>query len=90
MEILRTAGLGKKKIVFSNKKAVHGELSSKIETQYLKVKDGGGFELLRAIGSSNGVRPLQSIPFRSWGYSIPYLRECVCVGQANYLTNKHK
>ena len=62
MEILRTAGLGKKKIVFSNKKADHGELSSKIESQYLKVKDGGGFELLRAIGSSNGVRHCNQFP----------------------------
>ena len=33
MEVLRRAGLGKKKIVFPNKKTDHGELSSKIESQ---------------------------------------------------------
>ena len=82
MEVLRRAGLGKKKIVFPNRKADHGELSSKIESEYLKLKDGGGFELLRAIGGGSGVRPLQPIPFGSSGYSIPYLRESVCVGQA--------
>ena len=72
MEVLRRAGLGKKKIVFPNKKTDHGELSSKIESQQLKLKDGGCFELLRAIGGGGGVWPLQPIPIGSSGYSIPY------------------
>ena len=35
----------------------------------------------RVIGGDSGVRPLQAIPFGSSGYSIPYLRASVCVGQ---------
>ena len=46
--------------------------------KYPKLKDGGGFQLLQALGGGGGVRSLDLIMPGQDGYSIPYLRETQC------------
>ena len=50
--------------------------------KYPKLRDGGGFQLLRALGGGGGVRCLDLIIPGQDGYSIPYLHETQCLGQA--------
>ena len=75
---LQGVGLGRKTIV-SNRTDQAITFVEKLESIYPKLKDGGGFELLRS-GPSNKdlvvITPLAS------GYSVPYLRELSGLGQA--------
>lgn len=49
---LKAAGLGEKKIVFSNKNGSFEHVRSTLENQFPKLKDlQGGFEILRAAGA---------------------------------------
>lgn len=82
MDQLRKAGLGKRKIVFPNKDADHYGLVKHLEAGYPKLKSGGGFELLKGVGGGSGARSLESLPLGPNGYSIRYLRETLCIGQA--------
>ena len=82
LERLRLAGLGRKKLVFPSKNANFQEFANILVEKYPKLKDGGGFQLLRAIGGGGGVRSLDPIPPGIEGYSIPYLQESQCLGQA--------
>ena len=82
LEKLRQAGLGRKKIVFPNKNAGYTAFSEILMEKYPKLRDGGGFQLLRAPGGGGGVRSLDLIMPGQDGYSIPYLRETQCLGQA--------
>ena len=82
LEKLRQAGLGRRKIVFPNKNAGFKAFSEVLMEKYPKLRDGGGFQLLRALGGGGGVRYLELIIPGQDGYSIPYLRETQCLGQA--------
>ena len=82
LEKLRQAGLGRRKIVFPNKNAGFTAFSDVIMEKYPKLRDGGGFQLLRALGGGGGKRHLDLIIPGKDGYSIPYLRETQCLGQA--------
>lgn len=74
---LKDAGLGRKRLVFPDKKALFIKVKHVLETEYLKLKaQDGAFEFLRAEGGGSN-RPLCLIPIPSVGYSIPYLKEMV-------------
>lgn len=75
MEVLMRAGLGKMKLVFPNKKATHSEVCSFLNEKFPRLKDGGGFEVLRAVGGGGGSRALHIIPPGKDGYSLPYIKE---------------
>ena len=74
---LQSAGLGRKKIVFSHKDDGL-KFNNTLESAYPKLKLGGGFEILRS-GSKNN---LVLIPAPVSGYSVPYLRDYSGLGQA--------
>lgn len=63
------------RLVFPNRKASHRELQEFLESKYLKLKAGGGFEVLRAHGGGGGQRSLILLPTGHEGYSVPYLKE---------------
>ena len=72
---LKDAGLGRKQIVFPDKKASFVKVKSVLETEFPKLKSqDGAFEFLRAEGGGN-ARQLCLIPIPSEGYNIPYLKE---------------
>ena len=72
------AGLGKKKIVFPDKRGDFKKLRATLEKEYPKLtSQRGAFELLRA--DKGGLsRPLVQIAMeQKGGYSIPYLKDVV-------------
>ena len=79
---LQKAGLGKRKVVFPHKNADHDGFMNIIEKEYPKIKEGGGIELLRAVGGGGGQRKLEVLSSGPRGYSIEYLRNIICIGQA--------
>ena len=81
LDMLRRAGLVKRKIVFPVKDANHEGFVKHLEATYPKLKCGGGCELLKGIGGGSGARSLESLPIGPNGYSIRYLREILCIGQ---------
>ena len=48
LELLRNAGLGKKKLVFKNKDAGHDEVCKQLKMEYPQLESVGGFILQRA------------------------------------------
>ena len=75
---LQFAGLGRKKIVLGSKdNAV--KVKEKLEEAFPKLKDGGGFEVLR---SGPLKRLLLLKPPLATGYSVKYLRDDCGLGQA--------
>lgn len=79
---LQKAGLGKRKVVFPNKNANHDDFLDILQKEYPKLKEGGGIELLRAVGGGGGQRKLEVLSPGQQGYTIPYLRGTICIGQA--------
>lgn len=77
---LLQAGLGKRKLVCPNKNASHSEFQAFVESEFPKLKAGGGFELLRAAGGGGGKRKLQIVPPGCEGYNVPYVRGVVGSG----------
>lgn len=75
---LQDAGLGRKTIVFHRKDQPLA-FAEKVESVYPKLKDAGGFELLRS-GPSN--KDLVVITPPASGYSVAFLRESSGLGQA--------
>ena len=72
---LKDAGLGRKRIVFPDKKASFVKVKSVLETEFPKLKSqDGAFEFLRAEGGGN-ARQLCLIPIPPEGYNIPYLKD---------------
>ena len=69
-EISRRAGLGEKKITF-RKDASASEVVTELEEAYPKLKQGGGFELLR---SGKRMKDLVLITSPPGGYSVPFLK----------------
>lgn len=66
------AGLGKKQLtLFEGDGSV--EVHSEIMQAFPRLKEGGGYELMRV--SESGQRILQVIPSPSDGYSVAYLKE---------------
>lgn len=75
MDLLMQAGLGKMKLVFPNKKANHMEVQSFLEEKFPRLQDGGGIEVLRAVGGGGGQRPLHLVPPGREGYTLPHIKE---------------
>jgi hypothetical protein len=74
---LKDAGLGRKRIVFPDKKAEFLKVKQVLETEYPKLTtQDGAFEFLRAEGGGCN-RTLCLIPIPSDGYSISYLKDMV-------------
>ncbi len=72
---LKEAGLGKRKVVFGDKRSSHGKVRQVLETIYPK-SQGEAFELLRADrGGTNSNLVL--IKMSQNGYTVPYLKEQV-------------
>ena len=82
---LRDAGMGKKKIVFPNKKAGHEEFRKELEKAFPKLaSQNGAFELFRS-GSGGSCRPLNIIPPCKDGYTIPFLKDIVSNATVIYI-----
>ena len=77
---LQQAGLGRKKICF-HPKAKFAELRKKLEEEYPKLSQGGGFELMRTGHQGSNTTLTTIIPPAS-GYSVPFLRDSSGLGQA--------
>lgn len=75
MATLTLAGMGKMKVVFPNKRATHDELQTFLEEKFPRLKHGGGFDVLKAVGGGGGVRPLVRIPPSREGYTVSHLKE---------------
>ena len=74
---IKDAGLGRKRIVFPDKKSSFSKVKQVLESEYPKLKsEDGAFELLRAEGGGSN-RPLCLIPIPPIGYSITYIKEMV-------------
>ena len=76
LEKLRQAGLRRRKIVFPNKNAGFKAFSEVLMEKYPKLRDGGGFHLLRALGGGGGVLPCEIFridhPWTRWVfYPLP-------------------
>ena len=69
------AGLGKMKLVFPNKKASHNEFQTFLEEKFQRLIDGGGIEVLRAVGGGGGQRDLHIVPSGREGYTLAHVRE---------------
>ena len=76
--ILKKAGLGEKKIIFTDKSGSFSHVRSIFETQFRQLKElNGVFEILRSGGAR---RDLEVIPMPPLGYNMPYLKDAI--GQA--------
>lgn len=69
---LQAAGLGKRKICFHSK-AKFAELREKLEEEFLKLKAGGGFVLMRSSHLGNSC--LATIIPPASEYTVPFLRD---------------
>ena len=77
---LQQCGLGRRKICFHSK-ASFTEFQQKLYEEYPKLKEGGGFVIMRTgLNGSNNV--LTVVPSPASGYSVPFLRDCSGLGQA--------
>ena len=72
--MLQLAGLGERKVSF-NVDADNWEIREELQYNFPKLRDSGGFELLRL--SEGGGKILQSIACPKNGYCVPYLRAVV-------------
>ena len=77
---LQIAGLGRKKIVFGSKDSAL-QVKTKLEEEFPKLKNGGGFEILRS-GFSPGKSLVLLRPPASVGNSVEFLRDESGLGQA--------
>ena len=71
---LADAGLGKTKVTIP-KMASHEDLQAELIKKFPKLKDAGGFEVLRASGSGGGQRELILIRPGAFGYTAPHLKD---------------
>ena len=76
---LINAGLGEKKVVFSDKRGSWEHVKSVLEKEFPKLKDiNGAFEIMRSSGNR---RSLELIAIPPMGYTVPFLKETL--GQAH-------
>ena len=77
------AGLGRRKIVFDNKEGDHDYLISVLEVEFPKLKKlSFAFTLYKCQSGGSGCRPLEKIPMRPAGYTIPWLKDNCRLGSA--------
>ena len=76
---MEEARLGWKKICFHSK--AKSELRKKLEEEYPKLSQGGGFELMRTGHQGSNTTRTKIIPPAS-GYSVPFPRDSSGLGQA--------
>ena len=69
---MKDSGLGDQRIVFSNKRGVYEHVKQTIESAYPKIKEAGGFEILRTGGPS---RSLEIVEIPATGYTVEDLKE---------------
>ena len=74
---LKDAGLGEFRVVFKNKRGGHTHVKETLESVFPKIKDAGGFEILRSSGSN---RSLELVDVPAVGYTVQQLKETL--GQA--------
>ncbi|KAK1175612.1 hypothetical protein AOXY_G286 [Acipenser oxyrinchus oxyrinchus] len=70
---LLLAGLGEKKITFQNKDCSPEEFTAELMENFPKLRDGGSYELIRAVGSTR-CTSLSVILCPDEGYSPSFLR----------------
>lgn len=66
--------MGKAKVTIP-KMASHEDLQAELIKKFPKLKDAGGFEVLRALGSGGGQRELILIRPGAFRYTAPYLKD---------------
>ena len=82
---LSLAGLGRRKVVFNNKRGDFGHLRNTLEKEFPKLQSQmGAFELLRADRGGSS-RPLVPIPVQKDGYSIPFLKDIISSNAVIYI-----
>ena len=74
---MKDAGLGEFRVVFKNKRGGHTHVKETLESVFPKIKDAGGFEILRSSGSN---RSLELVDVPAVGYTVQQLKETL--GQA--------
>lgn len=76
MEKLIQAGLGRMKLIFPDKNADHNNVTKFLEEKIPKLKRGGGFHVLRAVGGGGGKRQLSILPpgKERMGQAVAYIR----------------
>ena len=77
LSALSLTGLGKKRVVFSDKRGDFNQLKATLEKEYPKLQSQkGAFDLLRA-DRGGASRTLVLIHLPQTGYNIHYLKETV-------------
>ena len=85
INLLKEAGLGRKKITFPDKNAGHNEVCKLLEKIFSKLQSqAGAFELLKAERGGKYC-PLTVIPMSHKGYTIEHMREAVSSGTVIYV-----
>ena len=73
---LNNAGLGEKKVVFSDKRGSSEHVKSVLENDFPKLKDvNGAFEIVK---SSSNRRSFDLVSIPPMGYTVPFLKETLC------------
>ncbi|XP_051809923.1 uncharacterized protein LOC110970857 isoform X1 [Acanthochromis polyacanthus] len=79
---LLTSGLGEQKVTFSGNDNDPMIITNKLMEVFPKLKEGGGFEFLKIVGSTRS-RNLVLLPCPSTGYTLAYLKDpATMIGQA--------
>lgn len=82
---LQQAGLGRKRVTFSDKEADHNAVRACLEDTFPKLKSqDGAYEFLKAERGGKHC-PLLPIPFSPQGYSIDYLKDSISSGTLLYI-----
>ncbi|MED6275893.1 hypothetical protein CHARACLAT_031293 [Characodon lateralis] len=72
-QMLEAAGLGEKRLTFQGSHTSPEEFKDFILSSFPKLRDGGGFKLLKIAGSTRS-RQLMVIPCPNSGYTVQYLK----------------
>ena len=82
---LQQAGLGRRRVTFSNKKADHNAVRACLEETFPKLKSqDGAYEFLKAERGGKHC-PLLPIPLSPNGYPIDYLKDNISSGTLLYI-----
>ena len=73
---LNSCGLGRKKIVFSDKNGDHKHIRETLESHFPKlVEQNGAFQLLKSLSGGSGVRNLVPLMIPPGGYTVSNLKD---------------